>query len=103
MVEPIRPSEVKVVIPDFIIQAVNELIEDKWNGEEAVIEQDEILDKVVDTDQDSPTYCTRDKIFKKGWLDFEDLYRKAGWCVVYERPAYYETWDAYFKFTKKQK
>ena len=43
----------------------------------------------------------RQKIYDQGWLDFEPLYREVGWNVEYDKPAYYEHYDAYFKFTKK--
>ena len=32
MVKPISPNEVKHVIPDLIIEAVNKLIQEKWDG-----------------------------------------------------------------------
>ena len=35
MVEPISPSDVKKFIPDFIIETVNKLIVEKWDGEKA--------------------------------------------------------------------
>lgn len=36
------------------------------------------------------------------WVDFEDLYRKQGWKVVYDKPAYCETYKAYFVLSKKK-
>jgi hypothetical protein len=42
----------------------------------------------------------RADIFKTGYCDLEPLYRAAGWRVVHDKPAYNETYDAYFKFTK---
>lgn len=60
-VKPISPKEVTHMIPDFIFEAVNQLIKEKW-------------------------------------LDIEDHYRKAGWKVTYDKPAYCENYDAYFKF-----
>ena len=41
---------------------------------------------------------TRSMIFEKHWLDFEDIYRKAGWFVNFDKPAYNETYDAFFEF-----
>ena len=56
MVEPISPSDVKKFIPDFIIETVNKLIMEKWDGEKAIILQDDIMDIVSsnDTDIDKP-------------------------------------------------
>lgn len=98
MVEPIRPCDVKHEIPDFIIEAVNKLIQEKWNGHEAHIYQDEILD-AIDFDLHG---ITRDEVFDKCWLDVEPLYRKRGWKVEYDKPAYCEDYKAYFVFKTKK-
>lgn len=100
MIKPITPAEVQHIIPDFIIEAVNKLIQEKWDGEEAVIKQDEIMEIVASDDPDDPR-PTHDEVYDKRWLDFEPLYRKAGWIVDFEKPAYCETFDAYFTFKKK--
>lgn len=101
MVEPIRPSDVKLIIPDFIIEAVNKLIQDKWTGDEAIVKQDEILKLVCssDPDDDKPS---RKTVFDKHWLDIEDTYRAAGWSVYYDQPAYNESYEPYFVFKKKK-
>lgn len=100
MVKPITPDEVKHVIPDFIIEVVNKLIQEKWDGHEAIIKQDEIMD-IVSSDDEDDDKPSRQKIYDQGWLDFEPLYREVGWNVEYDKSAYYENYDAYFKFTKK--
>lgn len=102
MVKPISPKEVTLKIHDFIIEAVNKLIQEKWDGKEAVILQDEIMDIVSSNDEDD-IRPSRDEIYDRNWLDFEDIYRKAGWNVLYDKPAYCENYKAYFKFTKKSK
>ena len=102
MIKPITPDEVKHSIPDFIIEAVNNLIQEKWDGHSAVITQDEILDLVTcdETDWGDNSKPTRKKVFDKGWLDFEPIYRNVGWNVEYDKPGFNETYKAYFKFTK---
>ena len=95
-VNPISPKEVTHAIPDFVIEAVNDLIKKKWDGKKAVIYQDEILD-IISGDDNKPS---RKTIFDNNWLDFEDLYREQGWKVEYDKPEYYENYKAYFKFTK---
>jgi hypothetical protein len=42
----------------------------------------------------------RDAIFEHNWLDIEDIYRQAGWAVEYNAPAYNETFDETFKFSR---
>jgi hypothetical protein len=101
MVEPISPNEVKKIIPDFVIEAVNHLIKEKWNGVNATVLQDEILDIIAsdDIDDDKPS---KREIFEKNWLDFEDLYREKGWIVEYDKPGYNEFYKAKFIFKKKK-
>ena len=38
-------------------------------------------------------------IHKNHWPDFEDVYRKAGWTVVYKSPAYNESAQPIFTFS----
>ena len=101
MVEPIGPNEVKLFIPDFIIEAVNRLIKEKWVGHEAVILQDEIMD-VVSSDDPDDNKPSRQEVFDRHWLDFEDLYREKGWDVEYDKPAYNEFYKAKFIFKPKK-
>lgn len=97
MVKPITPQEVTHEIPDFVINAVNGLIKQKWDGHEAVIKQDEIMNIISSNDVDDPR-PTHKEVYDHKWLDFENLYEKAGWECKYFN---YETWDAYFEFKKK--
>ncbi len=41
-------------------------------------------------------------VFAKGWLEVEDIYRKAGWKVKYDKPAYSENYPATFKFERSR-
>lgn len=100
MIKPITPDEIKHEIPDFIIEAVNTLIKKNWDGKEAIIKQNDIL-AIVSSKNDNDGKPSRQTIFDNNWLDFEDLYRKVGWKVEYDKPTYNEFYDAYFKFTKK--
>lgn len=101
-VKPISPKEVTHMIPDFIFEAVNQLIQKKWNGKSATIKQDEIMD-IVSSDNDDDPRPRRQVIFDNHWLDIEDHYRKAGWKVTYDKPAYYEDYDAFFVFSVDKK
>lgn len=93
-VKPISPQEIKKTIPDFVIEAVNELIAEKVNDKNyATVLQKHIVDRVKSkTDQD----------FDYAWLDFENIFRDAGWNVNYDKPAYCESYDAYFEFSPKR-
>jgi hypothetical protein len=97
MTKPITPDEAESGkhIPDEVFEAFNELIAE---GDGDVLQKDvvlRILAKIPDT--------TREQIFKKGWLNVEPAYRKAGWKVTYDKPGYCETYEANFTFRRKKR
>jgi hypothetical protein len=103
MVTPIRPCDVKLIIPDFVIEAVNKLIQEKWDGDEARVEQFAILNVICSEDPDDGK-PSRSEVYDKHWLDIEDTYRKAGWIVTYDQPTYGdEAFEPYFIFKPKKK
>ena len=97
-IQPIRPDEVTHEIPDFVIKIVNDLIKENWNGNNVYIAQKELVDAIESAPEFNLT-CRKD-IFRKHWLDFEELYQNAGWNVVYKAPAIGENFEPYFKFLK---
>ena len=105
-VVPISPAEAEKAhrgtIPDSIIDAFNKLIVKHYKPilKEAVVKQDEVLDMVCG-DPDCGR-LTRTEVFDNNWLDVEDIYREQGWHVTYDKPAYNETYDAYFVFSIKK-
>ena len=101
-VQPISPKDVTHEIPDFIFEAVNALIQKRWNGKEATILQDDIMDIVSSNDADDPR-PSRQTIFANNWLDIEDYYRKQGWHVEYDKPGYCEDYKAFFRFSVDKK
>ena len=40
--------------------------------------------------------------FDYNWLNIEKIYEDAGWAVKYDKPAYNESYDAYFIFREKK-
>lgn len=102
MSKPITPDEVlskkKVIIPPEVFDAFNELIAENWDGIDATVLLKEVSDLIV-----SKLKLTDDTIiYKKKYLDIEELYREAGWDVKYDQPAYNETFKATFIFSKKK-
>lgn len=97
---PIRPEEVvsekEKLIPDVVISSFNNLIAEKWNGVSAEIKQPEIVKLLVAAGLD------KDEIFKRHWLDVEDIFRAVGWVVEYDKPGYNESYDAFFVFRKNK-
>ncbi len=98
-VRPIRPTEVvskrKASIPDVVFETFNEMIAQDFNGTFAYVYQDDIVKSLVEKG------FKRDDIFKNHWLDVEEIYRKQGWEVKYDSPAYCESYHAHFIFTAK--
>jgi hypothetical protein len=97
-VKPITPKEIEVNshIPDTVIEIVNAMIREAYDGSRAVINQDVLASKIclaMDVERDVP--------FKKKWRDFEKVYRKAGWTVDYYSPDRGEMGDSTFTFSKK--
>lgn len=100
MVKPISPGEVvalkKTIMPDGVITAFNEVIAKHFDGRSATFTQNEVLSKIVTTMD-----VGRATVYDNRWLDVEDIYRAEGWHVHYDRPAYNETYEAKFTFTRR--
>lgn len=107
-IKPITPDEIgskkKELIPDFVIQAFNTLIAKNWNTRQAKVKQDGVIEQIIfnygEKFREMPDDI-RQKIFDNKWLDVEEIYRDAGWIVNYYRPAYCETFQAYYIFKRK--
>lgn len=99
--EPIRPEEVVArqgeQIPPEVIKAFNDLIVKNFIGGKAVISQKEVLDLLQVRGFDIGDIST------KRFLDVEEIFRKAGWKVEYDKPGYNESYEASFTFTKPKK
>ena len=97
-VKPLKPLDVLAAkaeaIPDQVIEAFNHLIAENFRNSTSTFKLKEVKQEAAkrmgleDTSQ-----------LKSTWFDVEDIYRKQGWKVEYDRPGYNETYDAYFRFT----
>lgn len=98
-VRPISPAEALAdrVIPAPVIHAVNELLTERFDGHSCVLHQDEVIERVLARFPGR----TRDDLFTNHWLDFEPLFARHGWLVEYDRPAYNETYEPTWRFTKR--
>ena len=98
---PIKPSEVvnarTANIPEFVFSAFNELIAKNFSGNRALVMQNEVISLIIALSQDP---ISRDKIFAERWLDVENAYEQAGWKVVYDKPAYNESYEPSFAFSR---
>ena len=116
-VKPIRPEEVVTVkttqIPDEVIEAFNTCIAKHFAHGRANFTQKEVMEEIFHNmlkdhsgfgqsgDGDRWVEDKKREIFANHWLDIEDIYRQAGWSVEYD-PAYCETYDSNFTFTRKK-
>lgn len=99
-VAPIKPGEVakqkQESFPSQVLEAFNQLITEKFNNTYAIVKQDDVVALMVKNG------LNQREIYDKGWLNVEDIYRKAGWKVEYDKPAYNESYPATFTFSIKK-
>ncbi len=99
-IKPIKPGEVakqkKNDFPDAVFEAFNEVIAANFYGKDATFNQEDVEALMVKKGLN----CN--EIYKKGWMDVEDVYEKAGWTVDYDAPGYNETYPATFTFRARK-
>lgn len=96
-VSPIRPEDIKTVsfIPPEVIEAFNELIQEKFRSGRAVIGQEEVIRRILSKFEG---HTQRQDIFKYHWLDVEPVFQAAGWQVYYDKPGFNESYEPTFSF-----
>lgn len=96
MTQPITPKQAlkskSTAIPPIVFEVFNALISDRaklggFSLGQKVVEK-ALKDAGVDLGE----------ALDKGWLDIEPHYRKAGWDVDYDKPAYCEAYEASWSF-----
>lgn len=107
MITPITPKQAKAQtgthIPSQVIKAINGLIINNLHGKCSCFTQEQAITAIIQSSGTEPVdnRIMRTAIFEKKWLDFEPLYRRAGWKVEFDKPGYNETYDANWTFTAK--
>ena len=96
----LTPQEIKkgigLDIPDFVIESVNKLLAKSCGGNAyAKIKKKDIVTEII---ANHPGTVTSDQIHKNGWLNFEPIFREAGWKVSYDKPGFNESYDACYEF-----
>jgi len=101
MTDPITPGQVAseklAQLPDLVIVAFNELIARAWDGQRAMVYQEDAVEAILSTG----VARTREEIFELHLLDVEPVYQAAGWSVTYDKPGFNETYQPYFAFTRQ--
>ena len=104
-VEAWSPAEVRAqkinFIPPEIIEAINELLAQRWNGRSASFGLTELKQNVGHKfrTNGSPNLG---KQYADGWLDFEPIFEDKGWKVTWDSPGYNESGETRWEFTKRQ-
>ena len=97
--KPITPNEIQTVqnkcFPDETIEAFNELIVANWDGYSATILQKDVVEKIS-----YKLNITKNEVYDSHYLNVEDIFRKAGWKVKYDKPGYCEIYNAFYLFSK---
>lgn len=98
MYKVIRPEDIAQAksdqIPEMVIACFNDLIAKNYrNGKAKVLQKDVVAEIEYHMGVDKSV------IFSNNWLDVEEIFRTA-WKVEYEKPAYCESFEPYFTFTK---
>jgi hypothetical protein len=107
-VKPIGPDDIPNQklrdLPDAVIGAWNRVIARKYTGTPITIRQSEIIEEILSALNDGreQVLTTEDDVFKFGYLDVEELYRAAGWSVEYDKPAYNESYEPTFEFSRRE-
>jgi hypothetical protein len=100
MTGPIKPSDVQAPhdssLPEEVFQVFNDLIRENWDGNQAKVMQAHAVTRIA-----SDLKIRRDEVFDRKLLNVEGIYRKQGWVVEYDKPAYNESYEAYFIFRKR--
>lgn len=100
-IKPITPQEAKakqvVSIHPTLIELINEHLVKNAADKSITLKQPELINAFMERHEN----FDRQKLFDDNMLDFEDAYRKQGWKVRYDKPAYYEGYDAYWVFEAK--
>lgn len=101
MIDPISPHQAKqhegALIPDFVIQAFNEMILENYTKGHASFTQDAVLEKI--RNKQRTVHNPAPMSFDNRWLNIESRFRAKGWKVVYDSPAYNEDYAANYKFS----
>ena len=99
--DPISPDQAKESkennIHPMMIEAVNELLAEKFKGDSVTFSQKEIVKRFMS----KKPGMQKKRMYEEKHLDFEPVFRQAGWTVAYDKPAYNETYEPTFKFSKK--
>jgi len=92
----IAAKKAACALPPEVFDVWNGAIIKAWTGSNAILYQTKMANLIAAT-----LNISRNDVYAKHYLDIEEVYRAQGWDVHYDRPAYCETYEPSFTFTKK--
>ncbi len=102
-INAITPSEVENQldndIPSELLESFNEIITRKYRDGYATVYLKDVVELATKKG------LKKDEVFSSQWLynfSIEKIYRKAGWKVEYDGPAYNESYEPYYQFSRRQ-
>jgi hypothetical protein len=101
-IKPLRPEEAigrrEQLFPPQVIESFNELIAQNCvNGNSRVLKKD-IISLMIEKG------LNENEIYKKHWLDVEEIYENNGWNVRYAKPGPEDSnSESYFVFSHPKK
>lgn len=108
-IKPFSPDEAKAnkvhTLPVQLIQAINELLSEKYTdgGTIRITLKDlkarcrRVFGQDGMSSNADPISSWPDSVW-----DFEPVYRQQGWSVMYDKPAYNESYDGFYAFKRKR-
>jgi len=100
-IKPLSPKDlnknIDKVIPSFVIKAVNKLLKKDFRGSEVIIKKKDLITEINKIKEISDI-----ELYGNKWLDFEPIFRKNGWNVMYETPDRDQNFDDFFRFKPKK-
>lgn len=92
---PILPEQVAEIRAKQI-PLVNELIAKGYVNGRSTVYQDDVTSLITER-----LGVDKSVVYKEHWLGVEEIFRATGkWKVEYDKPAYCESYRAYFIFTR---
>lgn len=97
--KPISPKDIinlkEKLIPSDVIDSFNELIAKHFNGNHANFGISEAI-SLIKSKMGVQT-------IENNWLAVEDIYRKVGWVVEFDRAGFCEGYESNYTFSLKDK
>ncbi len=96
VLQPITPDTIPPrEFPDEVIAAFNAEIATRWDGTQATIQQETMVARIS-----GALGLERAEVFSCRLLDVAEVFRRAGWRVVYDKPGYCENYAAHWVFSR---